>query len=63
MEASSSSNGRASRGLNSAAAPIAQKILARYFEKKRAAAGEALAASGGAEPGAAAVAEVDVAGD
>ena len=35
----------------SAAAPIAQKILARYFEKRRAAAGEQVAA---AQPGAAA---------
>ena len=49
----------------SAAAPIAQKILARYFEKKRAAAGEALATSPGAAPGGrvAAAAEVGVAGD
>ena len=49
----------------SAAAPIAQKILARYFEKQRAAAGETLATSPAAGPGApvAAAAEVGVAGD
>jgi len=49
----------------SAAAPIAQKILARYFEKKSAAAGEAVAASPDAPPDGqvAAAAEVDLAGD
>ncbi len=48
----------------SAAAPIAQKILARYFEKKRAAAGEQVAAGAGAAPVArTAPAEVDLAGD
>jgi penicillin-binding protein 2 len=34
----------------SAAAPIAQKILARYFEKKRAAAGEEVASEARSEP-------------
>ncbi len=49
----------------SAAAPIAQKILARYFEKRSAAAGEAVAASPDAAAGerVAAAAEVDLAGD
>jgi penicillin-binding protein 2 len=49
----------------SAAAPIAQKILARYFEKKRMAAGEELATSPAAAPvgRVAAAAEVDLAGD
>ena len=45
----------------SAAAPIAQKILARYFEKQRAAAGETLATNPAGEP--AAAVEVGVAGD
>ncbi len=49
----------------SAAAPIAQKILARYFEKQRAAAGEALAAAppDAAPAGPVAAAEVESAGD
>ncbi|TFG92905.1 MAG: penicillin-binding protein 2, partial [Myxococcales bacterium] len=49
----------------SAAAPIAQKIRARYFEKKRMAAGEELATSPAAAPvgRVAAAAEVDLAGD
>lgn len=48
----------------SAAAPIAQKILARYFEKKRAAAGEQVAAGPDAEAVArTAPSEVDLAGD
>jgi penicillin-binding protein 2 len=49
----------------SAAAPIAQKILARYFEKKRAASGESIVAVPAAGPGGRvpATAEVDLAGD
>jgi len=48
----------------SAAAPIAQKILARYFEKKRAAAGEALAVAPDPAPApSVAAAEVESAGD
>jgi penicillin-binding protein 2 len=52
-------------GGGSNAAPIAQKILARYFEKKSAAAGEAVAAIPDAPPGGrvATAAEVDHAGD
>jgi penicillin-binding protein 2 len=49
----------------SAAAPIAQKILARYFEKKSAASGAAVVTGPAAEPGGpvAAAMEVDLAGD
>jgi penicillin-binding protein 2 len=49
----------------SAAAPIAQKILARYFEKQGRVPGEALAAAPQAAPAGpvAAAAEVDSAGD
>jgi penicillin-binding protein 2 len=48
----------------SAAGPIAQKILARYFEKKRAAAGEELAVAPDAAPApSVAAAEVESAGD
>jgi len=49
----------------SAAAPIAQKILARYFEKKRGAAGEAVAAAPEPAPASPSVAaaEVESAGD
>jgi penicillin-binding protein 2 len=52
-------------GGGSNAAPIAQKILARYFEKKRAAAGEELETSPVVAPDGrvAAAAEVDRAGD
>jgi penicillin-binding protein 2 len=49
----------------SAAAPIAQKILARYFEKESAAAGAAVVTGPAAEPGGpvAAAMEVDLGGD